>query len=94
MTLPTFRGVYKPSTLGNYSQRVVEDPPVIAAVHMTGNRDTASLPVGIDVGQGTYQEWLYAAHNAQSKDGPSAHRYEIAAPRVLPVDTRNDTLEP
>ncbi len=75
MTLPTFRGVYKPSPLGNHSQRVVRDPPIIAAVHMTGNKATASMTVGIDSGEGTYQEHQYAAYNAQSKDGPSAHRY-------------------
>ena len=75
MTLPSFRGVYLPSTLGNYSQRVVKDPPIVAAVHVTGNKTTASMKVGIESGQGTYQEWLYAARNPLSKGGPSAHRY-------------------
>lgn len=75
MTLPTFRNVYLPSTLGNYSQRVVKDPPIVAAVHVTGNKNTASAPVGIGEGSGTRMEWLYAGRNPLSKGGPSAHRY-------------------
>lgn len=50
-------------------------PRVLQVVHVTGNAAVAALPDGLTSGHSPYQDWLYAARNAASADGPSAHDY-------------------
>jgi hypothetical protein len=50
-------------------------PQVLMVLHMTGNKNTASAPDGIQPGSGCYGEWKYAATSDAARDGPSAHDY-------------------
>jgi len=64
----------KPSSFPNAFVRTFA-PKVLQVVHVTGNSDVAALPDGLTPGHSPYQDWLYAARNPQSEDGPSAHNY-------------------
>ena len=51
-------------------------PFVLMCLHITGNRSTASMPVGIGQGTGTRAEVLYMARERRQPDlGNSAHTY-------------------
>ena len=71
---PPFQIVRKPSSFPNAFTRTFA-PKVLQVVHVTGNSSVAALPDGLTAGHSPYQDWLYAARNPQSADGPSAHNY-------------------
>jgi hypothetical protein len=51
-------------------------PWVLIAIHITGNKNTASMPVGIGKGSGTWAEVQYMARRRPDNDlGNSAHDY-------------------
>lgn len=51
-------------------------PWVLIAIHITGNKNTASMPVGIGKGSGTWAEVQYMARRRPDSDlGNSAHDY-------------------
>lgn len=51
-------------------------PWVLMCIHITGNRNTASMPVGIGKGTGTWAEVQYMARRRPATDlGNSAHDY-------------------
>lgn len=52
------------------------DPWVLICIHITGNKNTASMPVGIKPGTGTYAEVSYMARDRKPPNlGNSAHDY-------------------
>lgn len=52
------------------------DPWVLMCIHITGNKSTAAMPVGITPGTGTYAEVSYMARERSASDiGNSAHDY-------------------
>lgn len=57
------------------------EPFVLACLHITGNRNTATMPVGVGAGSGTRAEVAYMARDRHFDDparadyGNSAHRY-------------------
>lgn len=52
------------------------DPWVLMCIHITGNKSTAAMPVGIARGTGTYAEVAYMSRPRSAADiGNSAHDY-------------------
>lgn len=56
-------------------ERKVE-PWVLMCIHITGNKNTAAMPVGVKPGTGTWAEVQYMARQRSARDiGNSAHDY-------------------
>lgn len=52
------------------------DPWVLMCIHITGNKNTAAMPVGVKPGTGTWAEVQYMARQRSARDiGNSAHDY-------------------
>lgn len=60
------------------------DPWVLMCIHISGNKNTASMPVGVKPGTGTWAEVQYMARQRSARDiGNSAHDYIARGGSVL-----------
>lgn len=71
---PPFAIEHRPSNFNNAFTRTFA-PKVLQVVHVTGNKSVAAYPEGFDAKESPGADWLYAARNSASADGPSAHNY-------------------